>query len=453
MKQGRSLDAVTGGGELTIEEDKKRRLTKKCTLAKARKHVLHGGSIYPANVVDSRDEARRRQVEFWIDLVPGAAPVAKAPYRLAPSKMQELSEQLEERLKKGFIRPSTSPWGAPIMFMENKWIDADLNKLTVKNRYPLSRIDDLFNQLQGAAWFSKINLRSGYHQMKEEDVHKTGFRTRYGNFEFIVMPFGLTYALAAYVDLMNRVCRPMLDRSVIVFIDDILIYLGSMEEHVEHLRDVLETYARNDCVGRREDNSDRDREKRAMRSTGVDFTGGVEDIAVYCGTSYHVKEHVTKDLITRLVVLLEIMMMYGMRYRTPICWGEVGPRELRSTGIVQKTTESIQLIRERLNTAQSRQKSYVDKRRVIRFRKRRKLGPRFIGPLKIVAWVGKVAYRLESPLELSLIHNTFHVSQLRRCLADKSAHVLIDDIQVDERLNCAEKPIAVLGRKTKTLRN
>ncbi|KAJ9561160.1 hypothetical protein OSB04_006320 [Centaurea solstitialis] len=165
------------------------------------------------------------------------------------------------------------------------------------------------------------------------------------------------------------------------------------------------------------------------------------------------KEHVTKDLITRLVVLLEIMMMYGMRCRTPICWGEVGPRELGSTEIVQKTTESIQLIRERLKTAQSRQKSYVDKRRVIRFRKRRKLGQRFIGPLKIVAWVGKVAYRLESPLELSLTHNTFHVSQLRRCLADESAHVLIDDIQVDERLNCAEKPIAVLGRKTKTLRN
>ncbi|KAJ9546834.1 hypothetical protein OSB04_019377 [Centaurea solstitialis] len=182
------------------------------------------------------------------------------------------------------------------------------------------------------------------------------------------------------------------------------------------------------------------------------------------------KEHVTKDLITRLVVLLEIMMMYGMRCRTPICWGEVGPRELGSTEIVQKTTESIQLIRERLNTAKSRQKSYVDKRRVrpgVQCGRHgasegvtveigdtwRKLGPRFIGPLKIVAWVGKVAYRLESPLELSLIHNTFHVSLLRRCLADESAHVLIDDIQVDERLNCAEKPIAVLGRKTKTLRN
>ncbi|KAJ9546743.1 LOW QUALITY PROTEIN: hypothetical protein OSB04_019286 [Centaurea solstitialis] len=301
-------------------------------------------------------------------------------------------------------------------------------------------------------------------------MHKTAFRTRYGNFEFIVMPFDLTYALAAFVDLMNRVCRPMLDRSVIVFIEDILIYLGSMEEHVEHLRDVLETYARNDCVGRREDSRDRDREKRAMRSIGVDFTGGSRghgSLLWYflprgsCNMMKRGKFQYQRRKVGLLVARVEkgcgkvldvskseeIMMMYGMRCRTPICWGEVGPRELGSTEIVQKTTESIQLI-----TAQSRQKSYVDKRQVrpgVQCGRhgaskgvtveigdtRRKLGPRFIGPLKIVAWVGKVAYRLESPLELSLIHNTFH---LRRCLADESAHVLIDDIQVDERLNCAD---------------
>ncbi|GJR91832.1 putative reverse transcriptase domain-containing protein [Tanacetum coccineum] len=131
-----------------------------------------------------------RQVEFQIDLVPGAAPVARAPYRLAPSEMKELSEQLKELSDKGFIRPSSSPWGAPVLFVKKKdgsfrmCIDyRELNKLTVKNRYPLPRIDDLFDQLQGSSVYSKIDLRSGYHQLRvrEEDIPKTAFRTRYGH--------------------------------------------------------------------------------------------------------------------------------------------------------------------------------------------------------------------------------------------------------------------------------
>ena len=190
-----------------------------------------------------------REVEFQIDLIPGATPVAKAPYRLAPTEMKELMSQLQELLDKGFIRPSSSPWGAPILFVKKKdgsmrmCIDyRELNKRTVKNKYPLPRIDDLFDQLQGATCFSKIDLRSGYHQLKveKESVAKTAFRTRYGHYEFLVMPFGLTNAPAAFMDLMNRVCRPFLDHFVIVFIDDILIYSKSVEEHREHLRTVLE---------------------------------------------------------------------------------------------------------------------------------------------------------------------------------------------------------------------
>ncbi|GJQ92652.1 putative reverse transcriptase domain-containing protein [Tanacetum coccineum] len=190
-----------------------------------------------------------RQIEFQIDLIPGAAPVARAPYRLAPSEMQELSNQLQKLLDRGFIRPSTSPWGAPILFVKKKdgsfrmCIDyRELNKLTVKNRYPLPRIDDLFDQLQGLSVYLKIDLRSGYHQLRvrHEDILKTAFRTRYGHYEFQVMPFGLTNAPTVFMDLMNRVCKPYLDKFIIVFIDDILIYSRNEEEHANHLRIILE---------------------------------------------------------------------------------------------------------------------------------------------------------------------------------------------------------------------
>ncbi|KAI3808107.1 hypothetical protein L1987_24050 [Smallanthus sonchifolius] len=190
-----------------------------------------------------------RQVEFRIDLIPGANPVARAPYLLAPSEMQELASQLQELSNKGFIRPSHSPWGAPVLFVKKKdgsfcmCIDyRELNKLTIKNRYPLPRIDDLFDQLQGSTCFSKIDLRSGYHQLRvqEDDIPKTAFRTRYGHYEFMVMPFGLTNAPVVFMDLLNRVCKPYLDKFMIVFIDDILIYSKTKADHEEHLRLVLD---------------------------------------------------------------------------------------------------------------------------------------------------------------------------------------------------------------------
>ncbi|KAL0551796.1 hypothetical protein IC582_010885 [Cucumis melo] len=191
-----------------------------------------------------------REVEFAIKLEPGTVPISRAPYRMAPAELKELKVQLQELLDKGFIRPSVSPWGAPVLFVKKKdgsmrlCIDyRELNKVTVKNRYPLPRIDDLFDQLQGATVFSKIDLRSGYHQLriKNEDVPKTAFRSRYGHYEFIVMSFGLTNAPAVFMDLMNRVFREFLDTFVIVFIDDILIYSKTEAEHEEHLRMVLQT--------------------------------------------------------------------------------------------------------------------------------------------------------------------------------------------------------------------
>nr|GEZ42559.1 putative reverse transcriptase domain-containing protein [Tanacetum cinerariifolium] len=182
----------------------------------------------------------------------------KSSYRLAPTEMQELSNQLKELQEKGFIRPSSAPLGAPVLFVKKKdgsfcmCIDyRELNMLTIKNRYPLLRINDLFDQLQGSRYLSKIDLRSGYHQLRvhEEDISKTTFRMRYGHFEFTVMPFGLTNASAVFLDIMNRVCRPYIDKFVIVFIDDILIYSKSKEEHEVYLKLILELLKKRNCSG------------------------------------------------------------------------------------------------------------------------------------------------------------------------------------------------------------
>ncbi|KAL5538583.1 hypothetical protein UlMin_045492 [Ulmus minor] len=241
---------------------------------RARKLLLSGCQGYLATVVDTTHEEKlkpekiavvqefldvfpvelpgippEREISFEIELLPGSAPVSKAPYRMAPVELKELQIQLQEMLDKGLIRPSYSPWGAPVLFVKKKdgtlrmCIDyRELNKLTIKNKYPLPRIDDLFDQLKGAANFLKIDLRSGYHQLriKDNDVPKTAFRTRYGHYEFLVMPFGLTNAPAAFMDLMNRVFTQYLDKFIIVFIDDILVYSKTPKEHEEHLRATLQ---------------------------------------------------------------------------------------------------------------------------------------------------------------------------------------------------------------------
>ncbi|KAL0544248.1 hypothetical protein IC582_019361 [Cucumis melo] len=199
---------------------------------------------------DLSDLPPDREIEFTIELLPGTAPISQAPYRMAPSELKELKMQLQELVDKGYIRPSVSPWGAPVLFVKKKdgilklCIDyRQLNKVTICNNYPLPCIDDLFDQLKGAPLFSKINLRSGYHQLKvrESDIAKTTFRTRYGHYELRVMPFSLTNAPAVFMDLMNRIFHQYLDQFVIVFIDNILVYSVDREYHEEHLRIVLQT--------------------------------------------------------------------------------------------------------------------------------------------------------------------------------------------------------------------
>nr|GEV96211.1 putative reverse transcriptase domain-containing protein [Tanacetum cinerariifolium] len=563
----------------------------------------------------------------------GAAPVVRAPYRLAPSEMKELAKQLQELLEKGFIRPSLSPCGAPVLFVKKKdrsfrmCIDyQELNKLTVKNRYPLPRIDDLFDQLQGSSIYSKIDLRTGYHQLliREEDIPITAFRTWYGHYEFRVMPFGLTNAPAVFMDLMNRVCKPYLDKFVIVFIDDILIYSKNKEKHEDQLETILELLKGTNCIhvdpvkieaiknwatpttpievrqflglagyyrrfieweterrwiellsdydceiryhpGKANVVADalsqkerapirvralvmtvhpslheqiRNAQSEAMEKKNVEAKNLGRLIKqifeiYFDGTRYHDKRiwlpkfgglrdlimhesHKSKysihlgsdktyqdlkqlywwpnkkaDIATYVSKCLtcakvkaehqkpsgllqqpkipvwkwEIITMdwapknsewaapfealYGRKCRSPVCWSEVGDSQLTGPELIRETNEKIVQTKNRLLTARSRQKSYADVRRrplefnvgdkvmlkvsprkgVIHFGKRGKLSPRFIGPFKILERVGPVAYKLKLPRELQGIHNTFYISNLKKCLSDESLIILLDEVR------------------------
>ncbi|GKC74636.1 putative reverse transcriptase domain-containing protein [Tanacetum coccineum] len=565
-----------------------------------------------------------RQVEFHIELIPGAAPVARAPYRLAPAEMKELAEQLKELSDKGFIRPSSSPWGAPILFVKKKdgsfrmCIDyRELNKLTVKNRYPLPRIDDLFDQLQGSSIYSKIDLRSGYHQLRvrEEDIPKTAFRTRYGHYEFRVMPFGLTNAPAVFMDLMNRVCKPYLDKFVIVFIDDILIYSRNEKEHEEHLKTILELLKKEELYakfskcefwintvkflghvidssgihvdpakieavknwaspttpseirqflglagyyrrfiegfskiakpmteltqknqkfdwGEEQEEAFQLLKQKLCAAPILALPEGSEDFVVYCDASIkglgavlmqrmkviayasrqlkiHEKNYTTHDLELGAVVVSGPEESGDTICMARSCVGGI-PRTITATtrtsikvapflkhftgrkvfdryclldlklesinlptrDYSRTNTEKIFKIRDRMQAARDRQKSYADKRRrplefevgdkvmlkvapwkgVMRFGKRGKLNPRYIGPFRIIERIGPVAYRLELPQELSRVHNVFHICNLKKCLSDDTLIIPLEEIQLDDKLNFVEEPVEIMDREVKQLK-
>ena len=189
-----------------------------------------------------------REVDHKIEVIPGSEPPSKAPYRLNQKELLELKKQLNDLLSRGYIRPSKSPYGAPVLFVDKKdgklrmCIDyRALNKVTIKNNYPLSRIDDLFDRLAGAEFFSRIDLKSGYYQIRiaNEDVEKTACCTRYGSYEFLVMPFGLCNAPSTFTTLMNTIFSEEMDDFVIGYIDDILVYSKTAEEHARYLEVVL----------------------------------------------------------------------------------------------------------------------------------------------------------------------------------------------------------------------
>nr|GEX21111.1 putative reverse transcriptase domain-containing protein [Tanacetum cinerariifolium] len=253
--------------------------------------------------------------------------------------MKELSEQLRELSEKCFIRPSSSPWGAPVLFVKKKdgsfrmCIDyRELHKLTIKNRYPLPRIDDLFDQLQGSSVYSKIDLRSGYHQLRirEEDILIIAFRTRYGHYEFQVMPFGLTNAPAVFMDLMNRVCKPYLDKSLQkslgTNLDMSIAYHpqtdGQSERMIQTLEDMLRA-----CV--------------------IDFGSGWDKHLPLVEFSYSNSYHAS-------IKAAPFEALYGRKCRSPVCWSEVGDAQLTGPEMIRETTEMNVQIKNRLLAPRSR---------------------------------------------------------------------------------------------------
>nr|GEV67224.1 hypothetical protein [Tanacetum cinerariifolium] len=549
----------------------------------------------------------------------GERPKGKARHLVSAKAKEKKQEEIvvvrdfpERTPGQRFHSTKSSHWGAPVLFVKKKdcsfrmCIDyRELNKLTIRNRYPLPKIDDLFDQLQGSQYISKINLRSGYHQLRvhEDDIPKTAFRTRYGHFEFTVMPFGLTNAPTVFMDLMNRVCRPYLDKFVIVFIDDILIYSKTRDEHEEHLGLFLRHVINGDGIHVDHSKIEAVKNWKPPRTPSEDklcnvsvlsLPDGPEDLLVYCDASglrlgcvlmqrskreafdestrlqrgldemiecksdgamyyldriwvplkgdvrnliideaynskYSVHPGVDKmyydlrdsywwpgmkkdiaiykwkriamDFVTKLprtssghdiiwvimdrltksahflpmredfkmdrlarLYLNEIVARHGVPISiisdrdsrfTSRFWQsmqealgtrldmKVGEGQLIGPELVQETTEKITQIKNRLKATRNR---------VVRFKKKGKLAPRFFGPFEIIKRIGLVAYRLRLPEELNGVHDTFHVSNLKKCLAGPTLQVTLDEIQVDAKLNFVEELVEILEREFKKLK-
>nr|GEX02878.1 hypothetical protein [Tanacetum cinerariifolium] len=453
-----------------------------------------------------------REVEFRIDLILGATPIAKTPYRLASTEMKELMSQLQELLNKGFIRPSSSPWGDLILFVKKKMVVYECALII-------------------------IDLRLGYHQLKvrEEDIPKTAFKTRYGHYEFVVMPFGLTNAPAIFMDLMNRMSRRLLDKSIIVFIDDNLAYskarrnmkltyekfwkhlakieavmnwqtskevgeiqslLGLTGYYRRFIQDVFKiassltklTKKNTPLVWGEEQEEDFVTLRRKLCETPILVLPiGTEDMVVYCDASYvclgcvlmqrgklakiYVNEIVIRHGVPVSIVLdrdgrfisnfwqyfqeelgtklhmstafhpqtdgqseQTIQTLEDMLRACVIDFG--GSRELASTDVVLATTEKIKTIRERLKAAQDRWKSYANnRRRPIEFN----LGDLVM--LKVSSWKGVLQFKDKGKLSP------------RKCLAEESRVITLDDVEIDPKLTSREEPITILGRKSRQLRN
>nr|GEU51918.1 hypothetical protein [Tanacetum cinerariifolium] len=502
---GEKVVRIPYGNEMLIVEGEKGVLRLKViSCIKARKYVERGCYLFLTNVTESKSKEKR------IEDVPyrGAAPVACAPYRLAPSEMKELSVQLQELLEKGFIRLSSSPRGATVLFVKKK--DGSF-RMCIEYR-ELKR----------------------YHQLriKEEDILITAFRTPYGHFEFHVMSFGLTNAPAVFMDLMNQVCTPYLDKFIIVFINDILIYSKDVEEHEKHLKIILELLKKErfgvhvdptkiEAIkswaalttrmeknkkyewGKEEEEAFQTLKWKLCSAPILALPEGMEDFVVYCDASLecygavlmqrekviayasrqlkvHEENYTTHDLEwIELLSDYDCEIRYHLRKANVVANALSQKEKIRPLRVRALMMTIHNDIPKRIREAQegAMKKKYVKAghqkpsgllqqheipvwkweritmdfvspwKGTMRFRKHRKLSPCYIEPFKILARVGLVAYTLELPEELKGIHSSFHVLNLKKCLAEDEVVVSIDEIQLDDKLHMIEEPVEVVDRE------
>ena len=272
-----ALNQSSPAGSIPIKAEEQNNEKEPAEWTEARRQLLHEyRDVFPTDLPAGLPPTR--SVDHRIELKPGSAPTNRPTHRMSPTEQDEVKKQIDQLAESGFIRPSKSPFGAPLLLVKKKdgtmrmCIDyRALNDITIKNSYPLPRIDELFDRLQGAKIFTKIDLRNGYHQIRiySADVEKTAFRSRYGHFEFLVLPFGLTNAPATFMQLMHDIFRPLLDRSVLVFIDDILVYSNNIEDHLRHVREVLELLRKNQLYAKAS--------KCELFKSRVEFLGHVID--------------------------------------------------------------------------------------------------------------------------------------------------------------------------------
>ncbi|GJR56671.1 putative reverse transcriptase domain-containing protein [Tanacetum coccineum] len=459
------------------------------------------------NVQDTEYKSKENDLRT----IPGATPVAWAPYRLALLEMKELSEQLKELSDKGFIIPSSSPWGARVLFVKKKDESfrmcinyQELNKLMVKNRYPLPRIDDLFDQLQGSSVYSKIDMQSGYHQLRvrEEDILKMAFRTQDGHYEFQVMPFGLTNAPAVFMDLMNRVCKPYLDKFMIVFIDDILIYSKNKQEHEEHFKLILYLLKKEDLYAKLSKCefwiSNVQFLSHVIDSQGIHMDPakiesikdwvllaafqllkqklcsapilalpeGSKDFIIYCDASIkvlgivlmqrekviayaslqlkiHENNYTTHDLeIGAVVFALKIWRHYLYGTKCTVFTDHKSLQHILNQKEFEQEQRHWTIPKQILNAQTEARKPENIKNEDVR-------GVGY--PIMVLEKVGSVAYKLVLPQELSRVHNTFHVSNLKKCYFDDPLVVPLEGLHVDDKLHFVEEPVEIMDQKVKRL--
>nr|GEU70472.1 hypothetical protein [Tanacetum cinerariifolium] len=457
-------DNCNGGSKLNIIS---------CT--KTQKYIQKGCQVYLTQVTSKKaeDKSKEKRLED--------VPIVQEFPEVFPEDLPGLPPTRQTQ----FLT-----MGAPVLFVKKKdgsfrmYIDyRELNKLTVKNRYPLLRIDDVFDQLQGSRVYSKIDLRSGYHQLRvrEEDIPKTAFRTCYGHYDFQVMSFGLTNVPAVFMDLMNREEELYAKFSKFEFWLSKVQFLG----HVVDSEGIYVDPVKIEAIKGSFSKIARPMTKWTQKSVKFDWGEKAEAaflllkqklcsapiLALPEGSENFVNFHTTTVTHTSIKAAL-FEALYGRKCRLPIRWAKVGDRQLTGPEIIHETTEKIFQIKSRIQAACDRQKSYANVRRkplkfqvgdkvmlkvspwkrVIRFSKRGKLNPRYIGPFKILAKVGTVAYRLELPEQLSRVYITFYVSKLKKCMADELLAIPLDEIQVDNKLNFIEEPVEIMDREVKRLK-